>query len=61
MEADHSTQALVNNTLLYFIGTGLMRLSIVAFLPRLGKDRKWSAADLEYPLLITRQSTPLYL
>ncbi|KUJ17275.1 uncharacterized protein LY89DRAFT_746789 [Mollisia scopiformis] len=30
--------ALVNNTLIYFIGTGLMRLSIVAFLPRLAKD-----------------------
>ncbi|KAF8861251.1 hypothetical protein BDZ45DRAFT_740577 [Acephala macrosclerotiorum] len=30
--------ALVNNTLLYFVGTGLVRLSIVAFLPRLAKD-----------------------
>ncbi|KAF4633761.1 hypothetical protein G7Y89_g4357 [Cudoniella acicularis] len=30
--------ALVNNTLLYLVGTGFVRLSIVAFLPRLAKD-----------------------
>ncbi|KAH6681516.1 hypothetical protein B0J14DRAFT_576537 [Halenospora varia] len=34
----HFFSNLVTNTLLYFIGTGLMRLSICAFLPRLAKD-----------------------
>ncbi|KAI1868287.1 hypothetical protein JX265_007110 [Neoarthrinium moseri] len=34
----HFFESLVNNTLIYFFGTGLMRLSIVAFLPRLAQD-----------------------
>ena len=29
--------------LLYFAGTGFVRLSIVAFLPRLSKDSKWNS------------------
>ncbi|KAK1517367.1 hypothetical protein CPAR01_16231 [Colletotrichum paranaense] len=40
-KADFTTwfEGIVTNGLLYLIGTGLMRLSIVAFLPRLSQDR----------------------
>lgn len=34
----NAPQSLATQTLIYFLGTGMMRLSIVAFLPRLSQD-----------------------
>ncbi|KAK1658646.1 hypothetical protein BDP55DRAFT_681794 [Colletotrichum godetiae] len=34
-------ESLTTQTLIYFVGTGVMRLSIVAFLPRLSQDRTY--------------------
>ncbi|KAF4776352.1 hypothetical protein HER10_EVM0005471 [Colletotrichum scovillei] len=34
-------ESLTTQTLIYFVGTGMMRLSIVAFLPRLSQDRTY--------------------
>ncbi|KAH7020702.1 uncharacterized protein B0I36DRAFT_333055 [Microdochium trichocladiopsis] len=49
-------ESLVNNTLIYFIGTGLMRLSIIAFLPRLSTEVLYTRIGYGVGLLIIAQT-----
>ncbi|TEA13080.1 Satratoxin biosynthesis SC1 cluster protein 4 [Colletotrichum sidae] len=49
-------EGIVTNGLLYFVGTGLVRLSIVAFLPRLSQDRTFVCLAYATGLFVIAQT-----